>query len=943
MFNSRFEPKLAVLCGWLGLGLFCRVDPVGPGNDCWAAQKDPARPRPVRIVGPYLSREDAGPFTKVVLRNGLTVLLFERSDTPLVAMVTYVKAGRLHEGNSQKGLSRLWPHLLFRSLVPDREGTVAQEARKRGVVIDAGMRHDHTWFSSVLPPEEYRRGLDLQVTALHGLSFSSLTLEQVKRTAQQQSALRQANPENFSRRQLLEVAFPSRRGLAEGIEIGDGFPSMNEAQIQSFHRRWFVPGNAFLTVTGNFDRRALLREIVKRYQSIPERPAPDHTVYPESGTDGFRYANRREDIHQAWVQIGFPLPAAFSKDWYACKVLEALLAKGETAVLNRHLRSFKSPVHPISSSTMALDGPGYLNLTLSLDVKGLDWAEVITFAGIERVKEGFLTESDLRRARALLEAEYYKGQEALVDLAIQLARYEHLSDFDAWGKYLQRIRSVTRQEVIAAARRYLDLDRCSLVEHQPASEGKRTFNSASYREFLRLALPRSIRELRHEDAVEVALPEETGQTEVRPPSRKDPREIITAGLTPPLRKFSILRGPDVWVKESRGLPLTAMGIFFPGGRLFESPENHGITDLMAATAIQAGRIPLVSHPARFFESLGVVVKVVVGPDFFGFVLQGLSKSFGSCVDILAETLQRPNFGEEAIMAQKMALRLRAAALSDDPRHQAEQLFLQAAYGDHPYGRAAYGASGSLEKITRQELIEWHRRYVRGSQPVVVIAGDVEGSTFAARFATQWSRSGISRVDLEAAGKVRRLTEPRYKQGKAGKDQQWHAQAGFLGPPARDPRITAFTVLQHLASGAEGSLPLALENLQGRVGPIVTSHRRRELGGFFYAYLSAPPPDGQRVLDELKTHLTRLAVGPLSEEEIDQAKKAAARTYQVAMQRRGEQILELAERAIFGESVYEFNNYLKGIEAMNSEVVSEVAQEFFKPELWIAGVVSGSIP
>ena len=386
-----------------------------------------------------------------------------------------------------------------------------------------------------------------------------------------------------------------------------------------------------------------------------------------------------------------------------------------------------------------------------------------------------------------------------------------------------------------------------------------------------------------------------------------------------------------------------MGIFFPGGRLFESSENRGITELMAATAIRAGRSSLVSHPVRFFESLGVVLQVVVQADFFGFVLHGLSKNFGSCVDTLVETLQDPHFEEEAIMAQKLALRLRAAARLDDPRHQAERLFLQAAYGDHPYGRAAYAASGSLHGITRQQLVEWHRRYVRGSRPVVVIAGDVEGSTFAARFATKWSRSGISLVDFDAAGRVRRLTVPRYKQGQAGKNQQWHAQAGFLGPPARDPRLTVFTVLQHLTSGAGGSLPLALQNLQGGVGTVVTSHRRRELGGFFYAYLATASPNGQRALDELKAHLTRLAGGPPTEEEIDQAKKVAVRTYQVAMQHRTQQILELAERAIFGESIYEINNHLKRIEAVNREVVSEVVQEFFKPELWIAGVVSGPVP
>ncbi|MDE2964657.1 MAG: hypothetical protein OXU26_12145, partial [Acidobacteriota bacterium] len=77
--------------------------PVDPANSCPASQDDAAKSPPTRIVGPFLSREDVGPFTRVVFKNGLTVLLFERSNTPLVAMVTYVKAGRLHQDPSSQG------------------------------------------------------------------------------------------------------------------------------------------------------------------------------------------------------------------------------------------------------------------------------------------------------------------------------------------------------------------------------------------------------------------------------------------------------------------------------------------------------------------------------------------------------------------------------------------------------------------------------------------------------------------------------------------------------------------------------------------------------------------------------------------------------------------------------------------------------------------------
>ena len=180
-------------------------------------------------------------------------------------------------------------------------------------------------------------------------------------------------------------------------------------------------------------------------------------------------------------------------------------------------------------------------------------------------------------------------------------------------------------------------------------------------------------------------------------------------------------------------------------------------------------------------------------------------------------------------------------------------------------------------------------------------------------------------------------------GEAREGQAWRGHAGFLGPPASDPRIAAFTVLQHLTSGPAGSLPLALKQRQGLVTDIRTSHRRREWGGFFYACLTAAPANGGRALEALKAQLTGLGEGSLSEEMIEPARKAAVRSYQISMQRRRWQVLELAERALLGQSIYEVNNTLKQFQAVETEEVAAVAQEFFRPELFVAGVVPGSRP
>lgn len=941
MVTTRPTWRAALLCGWLGL--LGPLGPADPANSCRASQCDAADSPPLRIVGPFLSREDVGPFTRVVFKNGLTVLLFERSNTPLVAMVTYVKAGRLHQDASSHGFWDVWSPLLLHAPLTGGEGTVAGEARRIGAALDTGVAEYHAWFSTVLPRDSYRRGLDLQVTALETWNPPPERVRKLDRTIRQRRRFRQSSPQREYGRQLFDLALRRGRGLDEGSSSPGSQHGIDGARFDRFHSRWFAPGNVLLAITGDFDRRALLREIVKRYRSLPKRPALDPPAARPPGTGGFTYAYRREDLHQAGIQIGFPLPTAFTREWYACKVLQGVLTAGRTSVLNRRLESARSPVHGVNSNTIVPGQTSHLILSLGAGGLGLDRSAVTALAAIERIKQGFLAESDLQRARALVAVEFLQAQEGLLGLAIQIARHEHLADFKKWEGTLQRIETVTLEEVVAAARRYLDLERCTLLEYQPASEEIRRFNSGSYREFLRMALPRAVGEIKGDDWIEVPLPEEQEQSEAPTPRPRGPREISTAGLVPPLTKFSILRGPDVWVQEGRWLPLASMGIFFPGGQALEPADKQGITGLMAAAAIGAGTTLQPSHPAALLERLGVEVDAVVRPDYFGFVLHGLSDHFAACVDILAEALQRPTFDEEAISAQKQALRLRTQMQLDDPRRQAERLFLRAAYGAHPYGRDPYGEGTALQALSRQDLVEWHRRYVQATQPIVVIAGDVEGSAFAARFAGKWRRSGFSRFEYEDIGGLQRLTGPRFLEGRAREGRPWLAQAGFLGPEASDPRMAAFTVLQHSTSGIGGSLSLALKQRQGLAIDVLSSLRRLKWGGYFFTRLTAAPTDGNRALEAVRAQLTGLGEGLLAEESTEQARRAAIRSYRIASQHRRRHVLELAERAIFGQSVYDVTNTLKQIQGVKSKDVAAVAREFFRPELFIAGVVPGGEP
>src|SRR5581483_2591140 len=99
---------------------------------------------------------------------------------------------------------------------------------------------------------------------------------------------------------------------------------------------------------------------------------------------------------------------------------------------------------------------------------------------------------------------------------------------------------------------------------------------------------------------------------------------IANDLVKPIEKRSILRGPTAYIVEDHRLPLVSFGLLFPGGRLYESAKNAGITELMLRTAIRGTKRYNSEDIARRLENSGSRIQIVNEPDFFGYILEGLS-------------------------------------------------------------------------------------------------------------------------------------------------------------------------------------------------------------------------------------------------------------------------------------------------------------------------------
>src|SRR5678816_2013624 len=97
-----------------------------------------------QTVEPYTFREDQGQTTKVILKNGLTVLVQEHQAIPLTSVTTFVKAGYFDEADRISGISHVIEHMFFKGTATRPVGQVARETQGLGGYLNAYTHYDRT-------------------------------------------------------------------------------------------------------------------------------------------------------------------------------------------------------------------------------------------------------------------------------------------------------------------------------------------------------------------------------------------------------------------------------------------------------------------------------------------------------------------------------------------------------------------------------------------------------------------------------------------------------------------------------------------------------------------------------------------------------------------------------------------------------------------------------
>ncbi len=399
------------------------------------------------------------------LPNGLVWLFSPQTDLPLVSINLTLKAGSLFEPQGKAGLAHLTATMLKYGAKNYRAQEIAAKLDFIGATLTATAGRD----TAEIRLTALRKDLDEALPVLQDIilrpTFPPAELKaqitRVKASLQSE----EDEPGIVAERAFRNLLYGSHPYGYPVSGTQAGLSAIRQQDLKQFHRRFYQPNNAILTIVGDLtDTEA--QQLVQNYfgQWEPgESLAPPPNPTPRVETREVLTINK--DITQANLVLGLPGLSRSDPDFYAFQLLNYILGGGGFASrLMDNIRDNRGLAYSVASSFEPglVAGP----FTITVETKNSSAGEALTeiLKELEKIRSEPVQEQELAAAKAYLIGSLPMKMDSNAKRAALLSYVElHGLGLDYPWRYPELLAKIGPQDLLQTAQKYLRLDQLLLV------------------------------------------------------------------------------------------------------------------------------------------------------------------------------------------------------------------------------------------------------------------------------------------------------------------------------------------------------------------------------------------------------------------------------------------------------------------------------------------------
>lgn len=405
------------------------------------------------------------PFKKIKLPNGLTVMLMEQHEVPIISFNFVIRAGAVADPAGKEGLAALTAGLLRKGTRSRSANQIAAELDFIGGTLNTSATYDDSNGAAEFVKKDINKGLDLFGDVLLNATFPQD--EVVKLLKQRADAIKAAKDEPqavignyFSA--YLYGNHPYARPVGGDERT---LAAITRDDVVKFYQTYYTAPNAILAVVGDFNTAEMQQALTDKFGSWSGK-----ATAPASAPEAPPFMGKKlllidkPDATQTFYQIGNVGISRTNPDRVYIQVINTLFGGRFTSMLNSALRIQSGLTYGARSAFNQLRAPGpfiiYTYTPNATTEKAID----MTLDVLRRLHDKGITEEELKSAKSYMKGQFPPTIETSDQLAALLAQLEFygLDESDV-NNYYAKIDSMTMQDAQRVIKQYFPADNLVFV------------------------------------------------------------------------------------------------------------------------------------------------------------------------------------------------------------------------------------------------------------------------------------------------------------------------------------------------------------------------------------------------------------------------------------------------------------------------------------------------
>lgn len=415
-------------------------------------------------------------FEEYDLDNGMHVILHQDNTAPVVITSVMYHVGAKDENPERTGFAHFFEHLLFEGTENIKRGEWFNIVSSNGGSNNANTTDDRTYYYEVFPSNSVELGLWMESERLMHPIINQIGVDTQNEVVKEEKRLRVDNQPygNFLAEIKKNLFFKHPYRWAT-IGSMDHLDAATLEEFQAFNKKFYVPNNAVLVVAGDIDKSNVKKMIKEYFGPIPKGPAVVRELATEDPiTETLKATAFDPNIQIPAVIAAYRTPSQKSRDSYVLNMISSYLSGGKSSVLYKKMVDQKKMALQVQAVNISQEDYGtYALLALPQGETSLETLVAEMDEEIVKIQSELISERDYQKIQNQFENDFVNSNSSIAGIAGSLATYYMLyGDVNLINNEIDIYRSITREEIQAIAKKYLNPNQRLILEYLPKKDDK---------------------------------------------------------------------------------------------------------------------------------------------------------------------------------------------------------------------------------------------------------------------------------------------------------------------------------------------------------------------------------------------------------------------------------------------------------------------------------------